>query len=104
MIRIEIKSTDIHEEEIRPSSKPGAKQFTPFSKRSQAGYVMLTGKDGQPEAYPVKIGVVLDEKQPAFQVGVYTLLDQSFYVDRNANLTLGRLRLQPEVVQRVKAA
>lgn len=94
MVSIEIKSAGVHEEEIRPSNKPGAKVFTPFMKRSQAGYVVLTGKDGQPDPYPVKIGVVLDEKQPAFAPGVYTLLSESFYVDRNGNLTLGRLRLK----------
>ncbi|OFZ92318.1 MAG: hypothetical protein A3F74_15970 [Betaproteobacteria bacterium RIFCSPLOWO2_12_FULL_62_58] len=93
MIRIEIKTKDVQEETIRPSGKPGAKQFTPFTKRFQGGYVQLAQPNGQPEPYPTKCNVNLEAEQPAYEPGVYSLGDDSFYVDRNHNLVLGRLRL-----------
>lgn len=104
-MRIEIKDKAVHEEEIRPSSKPGAKVFKPFTKRYQSGYVTLMQPNGQQEPYPSKVNVNLDENQPGFEPGIYEVGEESFYVDRNKNLLLGKMRLHPmSGVRPVKAA
>lgn len=41
------------------------------------------------------VAVSLEEGQAPYAVGVYTLLDSSFFVDRNGRLALGRLHLAP---------
>lgn len=94
MIKIEIKSGDVTEEVIRPSQRPGAKQFEPFTKRFQLGYVQLVQPSGALEPYPTKVHVNLQAEQPAYVPGIYELAPESAYVDRNHNLTLGWLKLR----------
>lgn len=94
MLKIEIKTKEVNEEVIKPSGKPGAKVFQPFTKRYQSGYVQLVQPNGQMEPYPAKVNVNLEENQPPFEPGFYVVTDESFYVDRNKNLLLGRMRLR----------
>lgn len=95
MLKIEVKSSEVKEEEIRPSDRPGAKQFKPFLKRTQPAYVQLYGESGALEEYPRMFRIPLDKTQPAYPPGVYSLDPGSHYVDRNGNLAVGRVRLQP---------
>lgn len=44
-----------------------------------------------------QVVVSLEDGQGAYPVGEYTVLDTSFYVDRNNKLALGRLHLAPVV-------
>lgn len=95
MLKIEVKDASIHEETIKPSAKPGAKQFTPFNKRTQRAYVHLFDQNGNPQPYPVSVKLTLDEGQEAYPIGTYQLAETSFYTDRNQNLAIGRPRLTP---------
>lgn len=105
MIRIEIKSTQTGEQDIKP--KPGGKQFTPFTKISQSAYVHgLVDQNGAPHAFPLFISMMLgtkDSHAPAYPVGFYELDSESFFVDRFDNLALGRLSLKTIQAQ-LKAA
>lgn len=103
-MKIEIKSTEVKEETIRPSGKPGAKVFTPFVKRTQRAYVQLSAPNGDLEPYPTPFNVGLEQGQGAFPAGVYLVAPESFYVDRNGNLTLGRLRLKAVSASSVRSA
>lgn len=104
MLRVEIKDAAVHTEMIRPSGKPGAKVFDPFEKRYQIGYVFLTDQNGTPQPYPAQFYVPLQKDQEAYPVGNYSIGPESFYVDRNRNLILGRTVLRAVSGLGVKAA
>lgn len=60
-----------------------------FTFREQSGVVDL------PNGERRVIAVSLEEGQAPYPVGSYTLLDTSFFVDRNSRLALGRVHLAP---------
>lgn len=104
MLRIEVKSAEVKEDMINPSDRPGAKQFKPFLKRTQQGYVQLFNDNGAAQEYPRMFRISLDKEQPPYPIGVYMVDQSSFYVDRNDNLTLGKLRLLAQRPAAAKAA
>lgn len=48
------------------------------------------------------VALGLEEGQAPYPVGEYTILDSSFFVDRNNKLALGRLHLAPAVASVVE--
>ena len=78
-IKLEIKSTERF-------NKSGVSKRTgkEYSIDSQQAYLYQPNK-----SYPVECFVNLEEKQDVYPVGFYDLTDDSIYVDRFNNLTLG---------------
>lgn len=97
MLRIEIKSTSVGEQAIKP--REGGKVFEPFTKITQSAYVHgMVDRNGAPEPYAVKISIDLGttkERRPAFPVGFYDIDASSFFVGKFDDLQLGRLSLTP---------
>lgn len=96
MIRIEIKSTEVRT--ISGTSKAGK----PYSIRDQEAYAHTVGRDGQPRPYPERISLQLEDDQPPFEPGLYTLAPSSLYVGDYGRLMLGRpqlARVQPAVAK-----
>jgi hypothetical protein len=58
-----------------------------YNFREQMAVALIAG-----DSAPCK--VTLDDDQPAYAVGVYDVEESSFYVDRDRNIALGRLRLR----------
>src|SRR5690348_5055854 len=56
--------------------------------REQMAVAVIAG-----DSSPCKVS--LDDKQSAYPVGLYEVLESSFYVDRDRNIALGRLQLRP---------
>lgn len=104
MLRVEIKRADVQTEVIRPSNKPGAKQFAEFEKRYQIGYVLLLDQNGSPGDYPTQVNIGLQKDQAPYPPGMYTLGPESFYVDRNKNFAIGKLILRRLEVVNQKVA
>ena len=91
MIRIEVETDKVHEK--AGTSKAGR----PYRIREQDAYAWLVGRDGATERHPTKITLQLENDQPAYQPGNYTVLPQSFYVVSEfgkGKLSLGRLQLK----------
>lgn len=105
MLKIEIKEARVYSEEIKPSTRPGAKQFQPFTKHTQPAYAHTFDQSGNPHAYPESFRISLDKDQAPYPVGFYDLHPRCIYVDRNGNLTIGKLHLTPiKAAPAVKAA
>lgn len=100
-IRIEVKSANVGQHEIKPGNKPDSKQFEPFTKRTQTAYVHgMVDRNGTPEPFPQRIELdrgTTQEPKPAYSVGFYDIDPASFYVGRFDDLQLGRLILVPVV-------
>lgn len=78
MIKIEVKST-----ETTTKSGTSGKTGKPYSIREQvACYAFLTDRKRQPNAYPTRINVTLEDGQPPYEPGVYTIAEESLYADR----------------------
>ena len=60
-----------------------------FTFREQSAQVSLQNGEVR------NVALSLDEGQAPYAPGVYSILDTSFYVDRNNKLALGRLHLAP---------
>lgn len=85
-MKIKITSAEVRERNIH--SKRLGKDF---KFREQSALTDL------PNGERRQVVVSLDDGQGAYPVGEYTVLDTSFYVDRNNKLALGRLHLAPVV-------
>jgi len=96
-MRIEIQTAEFQVQNGTVKNGPRAGQ--PYSIRKQDAWVHL---DGQP--YPVRIVINLEDNKPPYQPGFYALDEKSFFVDRFASLSLGRLQLQPEKLAAVPAS
>lgn len=83
MIRIRILSGEVFSRKVH-SNRTGKD----YNFRDQMG-VALCGGDSQP------CKVSLRDDEPAYGPGLYEVLDESFYVDRDQKIALGRLRLRP---------
>ena len=93
-IRIEIKSSVLEVREILPKTGPNAGK--PMTFHEQEAWVTLPGNDGKPRPFPQRITLNIDvvRKQEAFAVGVYTLSDTSFFINRFSGLEIGRLHVR----------
>lgn len=103
-IRIEIKSDVLDQRQITISKGPKQGQTTTFYE--QEAWVTLPGNDGKPRPFPQRIvlNIDVDRKQAAFPVGVYTLGDTSFFINRFAQLEIGRIGLVPVAAQQPQQA
>lgn len=83
MLKVEIKDSKVD------THSGVGKTGKPFTIRKQRGYID-TGK-----AYPEEFVISLDDTQPGYPAGTYTInMDASVYVDRRyGELKLGRLQL-----------
>ena len=102
MIRIEFKTDTVHEK--RGIAKASG---NPFIIREQDAWAHLCDRNGQVEPFPTKITVNLENDQPPYQVGSYTLLPQSIYVTQDYGkgaLRIGRLQLRQIVADAKKQA
>lgn len=86
-IKIEIKSLKV--EEVSGTSKAGK----PYRIRKQTGWAHTYDASGSQNPYPEKIEFNLQETQPPFALGVYTIAPESFYVGDFNGLSIGRLIL-----------
>lgn len=88
---LNIKVTSVETNSISGISKTTQK---PYSFKTQSAYVLtFDSKTGKPNPFPEKIEITLEDTQPAYPVGDYTLAPVSFYVNRNR-----RLELSPKLV------
>lgn len=102
-IIIEVKSTKAIAKPIKPSTKPGSKQFDPFDKYIQRGYLQAPDPiSGEITTQAIDLTIpALDKPYP---VGRYTVDSSSFYVNNFGNLMLGTLKLEPVVASQRAAA
>jgi len=98
-LRIEIKNDVLQPREITIKNGARAGQITTFYE--QEAWVTLPGNDGKPRPFPQRIvlNIDVDRKQAAWPVGVYTLSDAAFFIDRFNALTIGRIVLSPVAAQ-----
>lgn len=85
MIKVEIKPSQSAVTTRSGTSKAG----NPYSLNEQMCYVHLGNE------YPVLVKLTLDDGQPAYQPGLYTVSLNSFKVGQFGSLMIDRLRLQP---------
>lgn len=83
MLKIRVVAAEVFSRQVK--SRATGKEYL-F--RDQMG-VALIGSDSSP------CKVSLSEDQAGYPVGVYEVLETSFYVDRDGKLALGRLALRP---------
>jgi len=76
----------------------------PYEIVEQEGWAHVCDQQGNPAPYPSRISITLDNNQPPYPPGAYTLHESCFYVGDFSRLTLGRLRLLPLMETKVKAA
>lgn len=88
MIKIEVKSA-----EVRTKSGTSARTGKPYSIPEQEAYAFTADRDGKPNPYPVKVALTLQDNQPPYSPGFYTLAPQSLYVNR-----FGQLEISPVLV------
>lgn len=99
---IEVKSTRAVSKLVKPSTKPGSKQFDPFEKHIQRGYVHAVDPisgDVTPQAIDIDVPGI----DKGYPVGRYTLDTSSFFVNNFGTLVLGKLKLEP-IAQAQRAA
>lgn len=64
----------------------------PYDMHLQTGYAFTIDGDGTVSEIPEKFEFVLDQEQPPFQRGDYTLTPDAVYIDRN-----GRMGINPKL-------
>lgn len=89
MIKIEVDSTTF--EERSGTTQKGK----PYTIREQQAYAHVLEETGKPAKYPVKMRVNLEDTQPPYQPGFYTLDPRCVMVGDFDRLTLGKIRLVP---------
>lgn len=87
MIKIEIKDSKV-------TSRSGNKNGRDWSMRTQEAWAHTVSRNGQPNAYPEKISITLEENQNAYEVGNYQLMPASLWVGDYGSLRLGNPVLQ----------
>jgi hypothetical protein len=90
MIKIEVQSADV-------LTKTGVSSKTnkPYSIREQEAWAYLFNRNGQPDPYPSKIRLRLDDGQLPYPKGFYMLHQSSFVVDEYGTMGLGRINIVP---------
>jgi len=76
-------------------SGTSSKSGKPYEIVEQEGWAHVCDQQGNPAPYPSRITVQLDNGQPPYPPGVYTLHDSSYGVGDFSSLQLRRLRLVP---------
>lgn len=99
MIRIEIKAGTANKR-----SGTSVKSGKPWEIVEQEAWAFLFDQSGNPAPYPSKIVIQLENGQPPYPAGNYTLADQCFYVGDFGRLTVGRVKLVPVTVKQAAAA
>lgn len=85
MIKVEIKPS-----QAQYTTRSGvSRQGKPYSLNEQLCYVDLGNE------YPVLVKITLDDGQPAYAPGLYTVHLSSFKVGQFGSLMIDRLRLVP---------
>lgn len=92
MIKIEVASEEVT---TRQSRKSDPRTNQPYVFHEQEAFAFVAGRDGQPQRYPQRIRITLDDRQDAYKPGLYVLAPESVYVDRFGGLSLGRVVLRP---------
>ena len=99
MIRIEIK-TGTATKRQGTSAKTGK----PWEIVEQQAWAFLVDASGNSAPYPSEIVIQLENGQPPFPAGNYTLADSVYYVGDFKRLMLGRVKLVPVAVKQSAAA
>lgn len=89
MIRIEVKSAEVH-----TKSGTSSKTGKPFQIAEQEAWGLFYDQNGKPHPYPQKIRITLDDGRAPYPVGNYQLAPESLYPDRFGQITI-RAKLQP---------
>lgn len=97
-LKIEVKTTEVH-----TKSGIAAKTGKPYSIREQEAWAYTTDRNGQPNPYPQRIRVTLDDEQTPYPVGLHTISPSSFYVGQFDQMMF-RVRLQPLGAQQAAKA
>lgn len=97
MLRVEISSADV-------VTKSGVSKRTgnQYSIREQEAWVHTCDKEGRVRPHPERVVLSLEDNQPPYPPGSYTICPSSFFVDRFRMLDL-RLRLKPATSATVAA-
>ena len=98
MIKIEVKSA-----EVTTKSGIAAKTGKPYSIREQEAWAFLCSVTG-PQPYPSRTVLNLEDDQPPYPPGQYTIDASSIYVGDFGSLRLGRLRLKALAPAAARAA
>lgn len=98
MIRVQIETTVVD-----TKSGIAAKTGKPYSIREQEGWAYLMGRDGKPLPHPQRVRFSLEDDQPPYDLGEYTLDPSSLYCDKFNQLSL-RARLRRMAPQAVSKA
>lgn len=75
-------AVEIKTEQVQTFEGISSKTGKPYCIRKQQAWLDL-GKD-----YPVEIELNLEANKPPYKLGLYTLSSESFYVDRNRQLSV----------------
>ena len=97
---IQIKVEDVAVETKSGTSQKSGKAY---SIREQTAWGLFHDQNGKVQPHPQRIRVTLDDQQPPYPVGVYTLAPESFYPDRFGQITI-RAKLRPVAASAAKAA
>ena len=76
-------------------SGTSAKNGKAYEIVEQEGWAHVSDQNGNPAPYPSRISIQLENGQPPYLPGSYTLADGSFFVGDFSRLSIGRLRLVP---------
>lgn len=96
-VRVEVSSSMV---ETKSGTSKMGKAYTI---REQECWIHTTDKQGQTRPHPERAVVPLDDGQPPYPVGSYTVCPSSFYVGRFGMVGV-RLRLRPATSATVAAA
>lgn len=99
MIKIEVASA-----EVFTKSGIAAKSGKPYTIREQEAFAYVVDRNGNPQKYPAKIRINLNDDQAPYAVGNYQIAPESFYVDRFGGLTLGLILRAQVPLSAAKAA
>lgn len=88
MIKIAITSPEI--KELKGIGKTSGK---PYHMRIQTAHAFTVSKDGELSEFPDKFEISLDDDQPPYLRGHYTLSPSALFVSRD-----GRLECRPRLV------
>ena len=102
VIKIEVKSSDIATRNV--VAKTGSRAGQAFQIRNQIAYAYVIGLNGDVAPYPEKIELRLDDQQPPYPPGMYTIDPGCLYVGKFSALTLGPVRLRPVATRQAAAA
>jgi hypothetical protein len=83
MIKIEITSA-----EVRIKTGTSVRTGKAYNIREQDGYAHTYDREGKPNRYPVRLSVSLEDDQPPYPPGVYTLSPESLYTNRYNQLEI----------------